>query len=141
MSITTEIQQCQDEAREGWMPEKKSAPDFGEPWKLDSYNSPLGDSGDFEGVLQIYTREHQELVAEAWNPEDKHYEQFSRIIACVNACAGMADPAAEIQAMREAIREAHEALKELRSFYLDMTGLPPCAANASLAKLQPFLKP
>lgn len=33
MSIITEIQQCQDEAREGWMPEKKSAPDFGEPWK------------------------------------------------------------------------------------------------------------
>lgn len=46
---------------------------------------------------------------------------------------------AEIQAMREAIVEASEALKELRSFYLDMTRLPPCAANAALAKLKPFL--
>ena len=34
-----------------------------------------------------------------------------RIVECVNACAGMQDPAAEIQAMRVAIREAHEAFK------------------------------
>jgi hypothetical protein len=40
---------------------------------------------------------------------------------------------------REAIREAHAALKELRSFYIEMTGLPPCAANAVLEKLKPFL--
>jgi len=46
--------------------------------------------------------------------------------ACVNACAGMADPAAEIAAMREAIREAHEA------FILGENPLP---------KLRPFIKP
>jgi hypothetical protein len=46
---------------------------------------------------------------------------------------------AENAAMREAIVEASEALKELRSFYLDMTGLPPCAANAALAKLKPLI--
>lgn len=45
----------------------------------------------------------------------------------------------QLKAMREAIKEAYEALKELRSFYIEMTNLPPCAANAALAKLQPFL--
>ena len=64
----------------------------------------------------------------------------SRITACVLACAGMADPEKEIAAMREVLREAHEALKELRSFYIEMTNLPPCAANAALAKLQPFIQ-
>lgn len=53
-------------------------------------------------------------------------EQFNRAVACVNACAGMADPAAEIEAMREAIREAHEA------FILGENTLP---------KLRPFIKP
>lgn len=47
----------------------------------------------------------------------------------------------KIKAMHEAIEAAYGALKELRSFYLDMTGLPPCAANAALTKLQPFIKP
>lgn len=47
----------------------------------------------------------------------------------------------QMQAMREAIKEAHEALKELRSFYIEFINLPPCAANAALTKLQPFLKP
>jgi hypothetical protein len=45
----------------------------------------------------------------------------------------------ERDAMIEAIQEAHAALKELRSFYIEMTGLPPCAANAVLEKLKPFL--
>jgi len=119
MSITTEIQQCQDEAREGWMPEKKSAPDFGEPWK----------KSILTGFIETKHGDAAHTAA----------DRMSRVITCVNACAGMADPAKEIQAMREAIKEAHEALKELRSFYLDMTGLPPCAANASLAKVKQFL--
>ena len=46
----------------------------------------------------------------------------------------------QLKAMREAIEEAYEALKELRSFYIEMTNLPPCAANAALAKLQLFIK-
>ena len=139
MSITTEIQQYQDETLEGWMPEKKTAPDYGEPWKLDAYNSPLGDSDDFEGVLQIYTREHQEFVAEAWNPEDKHDEQFSRIITCVNACAGMADPAAEIQAMREAIMEAHRFIRDIVKNH-ECGDDTDASGEAALAKLQPFLQ-
>lgn len=73
--------------------------------------------------------------------DDNIVDEWHRLVTCVNACAGMADPAAEIAAIREAIREAYEALKELRSFYIEMTNLPPCAANAALAKLQIFIKP
>lgn len=141
MSLISEISQLQDEIREGYMPEKKTAPDFGEPWR------------DQTGCV----RDRMYFFVSLKPPET-----VSRVIACVNACAGMADPSAEIaelrrnlgaargerdrnrvesQAMRVAIKEAHEALKELRSFYLDMTGLPPCAASAALAKLQPFIKP
>ena len=47
----------------------------------------------------------------------------------------------QLKAMREAIEEAYEALKELRSFYIEMTNLPPCAANAALAKLKPLIEP
>ena len=47
---------------------------------------------------------------------------------------------AENEAIRDVIKEAHEALKELRSFYIETTNLPPCAANLAITKLQPFLK-
>ena len=50
--------------------------------------------------------------------------------ASVNATAGMQDPAAEIQAMRTAIREAHELL-----ISSDDTG----DLSEPLAKLKPFL--
>lgn len=43
--------------------------------------------------------------------EDPMKDRAERIIKCVNATAGMQDPAAEIQAMRAAISEAHEAFK------------------------------
>lgn len=33
-----------------------------------------------------------------------------RIVACVNACAGLADPAADLAALREALRDAYEFL-------------------------------
>jgi hypothetical protein len=45
----------------------------------------------------------------------------------------------ERNAMLEAMQDAHDALKELRSFYIETTGLPPCAANAALEKLKPFI--
>jgi hypothetical protein len=94
--------------------------DYGEPWTPAFRNSARTASGYDHGFLDTFQK---------------------RAIACVNACAGMADPAAEIAAMREAIREADGALKELRNFYLDCTGLPACAANAALTKLQPFITP
>ena len=60
----------------------KTATDFGEPWSLSSFRNC------------IYTRDGklQEIIDDLRN----------RSFRCVNACAGMSDPAAEIQAMRDA---------------------------------------
>jgi hypothetical protein len=81
--------------------------DYGEPWCEQSPPHPIAKS---KGVYWL-------------NPE-----QFNRAVTCVNACAGMADPAKEIKAMREAIREAHEAIK-----------VSPYPDQQALAKLQPYL--
>lgn len=73
-----------------------------------------------------------------------------RFIACVNACAGMAAPAAEIQAMREAIKDAERILSYYRRFAPDLTDLPENIwletiegkrVVSALTKLQPFAKP
>ena len=65
----------------------KTAPDFGEPWQLTT---------DFAFDITI----RGELAASF----DK-IEHATRAIACVNACAGMRDPAAEIQALREKLAQ------------------------------------
>lgn len=124
-------------------------PDYGEPWKLSDYNAPIGETGDYEGAEEILTRDNV-LAAVSWNPDDEDQKRFQRIIQCVNDCAGMADPAAEIEAMREAIKEAHGALQMVVLETLkqwDSTKPLPCvgtienAATAALAKLKPFIKP
>jgi hypothetical protein len=124
-------------------------PDYGEPWKEKAYNYTVGDTGDVEGVIEIRTREELR-VTYAWNPSDENEALFSRAVACVNACAGMADPAAEIEAMREAIREARDVLQLVvleTCKQWDTTQPLPCVgaiekeAFAALAKLKPFIKP
>lgn len=72
----------------------KTAPDFGEPWKTTNYRDG--------GIVTSYDQ-----------PIMEGFKLVKRAVACVNACAGMSDPAAEIEAMREAIKEAHSALTEL----------------------------
>jgi hypothetical protein len=42
----------------------------------------------------------------------KNRANVERIVACVNACAGIADPAAALAAARDALREADAALAE-----------------------------
>lgn len=65
---------------------------------------------------------------------------------CVNACAGMTDPVAEIQAMREAIKAANEGLHSAMQYILSL----PYFGNleelgttekvqSALGKLKPFL--
>jgi hypothetical protein len=125
------------------------APDYGEPWEINSRSSEVGDTGDYDGVEEIYTRD-KVVRAISWNPEDEDTEAFKRIVACVNACAGVADPAAHMAAMREAIREAHAALAKTgrclsiwhnASGSLCQTKDADAIADAELAltKLQPFL--
>lgn len=90
MNLTTEIQQFQDEAREGWMPEKQLVPDFGEPWEYTSFRNCIRDRHNV--LRQI---------------EDDLRDRSS---SCVNACAGMVDPAKEIRAMRGVISACMSAM-------------------------------
>lgn len=94
-------------------------PDYGEPWNVGRIDRPTEDRHGHDPLMLHSTA--------------------SRAVLCVNACAGMVDPAAELQKMREAIREAHDALN------LTLMVLPPPfdwqrfqVANAVLAKLQFF---
>jgi hypothetical protein len=135
-------------------------PDYGELWTIQEGHLS---TSLFDGKGAYFADIH-ELVGEdssvAWAKAD-------RIVACVNACAGMTDPAKEIaelrqalsgrtvsceqcneasyklvgfeaevdglraenQAMREAIREAHNAIKA-----------SPYPDQQALAKLKPFIK-
>jgi hypothetical protein len=63
-----------------------TTPDYGEPW----HNNGFGFISSLNGSNQFF--------CEAFNES-----YTSRIISCANACAGMADPAKEIAAMREAL--------------------------------------
>jgi hypothetical protein len=109
------------------------APDYGEPWEINSHSSEVGDTGDYDGGEEIYTRD-KVVRAISWNPEDEDTEAFKRIVACVNACAGIPDPAAHLAAMREAIREAYYSIKNAST----VLGTTP-RQDIALTKLQPYL--
>lgn len=78
-------------------------------------------------------------------------EQFNRAVVCVNACAGMDDPAKEIAAMREAINAGLIALFRYDVEDVDLEGSEELTITvteedqkllrAAIAKLQPFIKP
>ena len=97
-------------------------PDYGEPWKFNQ-GEPSIESRDDDAVLTGIDY----VIDEA---------KIQRAVSCVNACAGMVDPAAEIQVMREAIREAYKSLA-----YVSPTFGRTPAQDAALAKLQPFITP
>lgn len=97
--------------------EQKPVPDYGEPWHEQEPPHPISVRA---GVYWL-------------NPR-----QFNRIVSCVNACAGMADPAKEIQAMREAIKEIYIEADACAD------GAPDASSHDKLCleiatKLKPFL--
>ncbi len=121
-------------------------PDYGELWTIQEGHlstSLFDGKGDYFADIHELVNEDSSV---AW-------AKAERIVACVNACTGMTDPAKEIaelraalsgrtvscgqcntlatenQAMREAILEAHNAIKT-----------SPYPDQLTLAKLQPFLK-
>lgn len=100
------------------MSTQNTAPDFGEPWQ--------SETGDFE----IYSKSEHNATAYAESARIR-----DRIIKCINACAGMQDPAAEIEAMRAAIREASKDLECVRCLESTDTILK----REALAKLKPFI--
>jgi hypothetical protein len=105
------------------------APYFGEPWKATA-------------VSRIEDRDGY------WQADTRNNDQRDRIITCVNACVGMADPATDIRhltlalelaneeaatrieelerlerenaAMRDAIREAHTQIRFAESSFAGM---------------------
>lgn len=109
--------------------------DYGEPWKVDSARGVRCESG---GVIcyPLGSREEEQKLA-------------VRIVSCVNACAGMTDPANEIKKMREAIKTANDSLNKCSR----VIGAPKTyewadedvcdeaynSAKASIAKLKPFI--
>jgi hypothetical protein len=114
------------------------APDFGEPWREQTISFMPGTIEDRDGKV-VNTR-----------------GQKLRAIDCVAACAGMADPAREIQAMRDAIKEAYTIIKRysesaisptaqcmcpecLRIEAFDEKHKDTCSIGNAFAKLQPFL--
>jgi hypothetical protein len=117
------------------------APDYGEPWRTKENHLS---TSLYDGKGNYFADIH-ELVGQdssiAW-------EKANRIVACVNACAGIPDPAAHMAAMREAIREAHGALFRLSEewkYQAKIGNVPDDRVEANLStaaltKLQPFLK-
>ena len=100
------------------------APDYGEPWSADEMLGPHSHS-------VIYAFDSTRLA----DFRDKdHVRQARRTFACVNACAGMADPEKEIAAMRDAIKSADPHPPSVFSVYASQSKAAP-------AKLQPFIKP
>lgn len=106
-------------------------PDYGEPWTLTTdFAFDITVKGSLQGSFNTM-------------------ELANRAIACVGACAGMADPAKGIEAMREALQEAHTTLESIAkakpSEWGEMSDqFKPWAQNRArhaLAKLQPFIKP
>lgn len=117
MSTDTTPPIAQDNLRTG-----NPAPDYGEPWQYTSFRNCIRDRHHVLRVIEDDLR--------------------NRSRSCVNACAGMADPAAEIQAMREAMTEAAEQLSGFLGFHAEALSLDQVRAlSATLAKLQPFTTP
>ena len=96
-----------------------------EPWTVEQGNTPIGDTGDYEGWQQI-TGSNQRSVChfqEDWGDGFIQAEKNAeRIISCVNAMASIPDP----QAYRKAVEELVEASRMVYSHAtITRTGGPP----------------
>ena len=109
-----------------------STPDYGEPWTIQEGHLS---TSLFDGKGAYFADIH-ELVGE---DSSVAWAKAERIIACVNACAGMADPEKEIADMREAIREAHKVLRDILKNY-ECGDIIDSQCQTALSKLQPFIK-
>ena len=102
------------------------APDYGEPW--------------VDGFGLVFDYEHKAII------ETNTLEQSARIIACVNALAGVHDPAAHLAAMREAIKTlvnlCERAMAVIQSDYPDTADMDDFVTDFDCTRqeLQPFLK-
>ena len=118
------------------MKTSSQTPDYCEPWIVDEYVITSSKYSTSEPILIGHYRGRTGV------------RQLLRAAECVNACQGMADPAAEIQAMREAIKEADTGLSAMIEWFSKMhrpglagelvRALESC--ESALSKLQPFIQ-
>ena len=87
-----------------------------EPWVIETHESDEGvdalyivshpmpeyENGDLRPVCLLTTEANRDELDDA---------NAARIVACVNACAGMEDPAAEIARLREFVRLYKEEVR------------------------------
>lgn len=85
-----------------------------EPWKYDiSGDGWHGGLVDGEGFTIINSH------AASWANAGTYAEDLARIVACVNACTGMTDPATEIEALRARVATLEAALQKVREHTRD----------------------
>lgn len=70
------------------MSENKHTP---EPWRVELVNHALGDTGDYEGVVEIRAGDAKRPMIEIWSDSDEAEANARRIVACVNALEGLND--------------------------------------------------
>ncbi len=93
-----------------------------EPWVLKP-NGVINAGEAFQyargsGQCQIVSVTIRQRAPDDVNTSDERDANAARIVACVNACAGMDDPAAEIAGMRLDM-QAHDRMREKATGYLD----------------------
>ena len=90
-----------------------------EPWTVEQGNTPIGDTGDYEGWQQI-TGSNQRSVChfqEDWGDGFIQAEKNAeRIISCVNAMASIPDP----QAYRKAVEDLVDIAQSLTDLSDDL---------------------
>lgn len=79
-----------------------------EPWWVGPTPAYLrmGQGSGNKQPLTIRSPHHSEEIATVWTALLPTEANAARIVACVNACAGMSDPEAEIARLRRAVGEA-----------------------------------
>ncbi len=87
-----------------------------EPWKTCADDEEDFDSEYYIEVRSKYSGNLCQLGSSTFSRDDAR-----RIVTCVNACAGMYDPAAEIAALRSQLAERDSAIDSLRDTIVKQT--------------------
>ena len=89
-----------------------------EPWEFAEWNTGINNSPGFGlmtdvGSLNVtvHTRKPKGNGFDEVDCTDQAIADARRIVSCVNACAGIEDPAAAIQAARDALEAARPELQ------------------------------
>lgn len=106
-----------------------SAPiDYGEPFDLPLRYDPKSDWGwirdanEHTACLARKSLDNREADEYRRIREDPMKRRAERIVSCVNACAGIEDPAEALRAAKEALKLGWEAWRDWNQYWGDDTG-------------------